>query len=93
MNPSCALFSIFYLTRTAHSQMVNNPGNIWGRFYATLGREYVVPGTWEQRKSYLAMTEQGTRMTVGGRLRGDSGREGGREGGRAAAAASEKQPS
>ena len=26
-----------------------------GRFYATLGREYVVPGTWEARKSFLAM--------------------------------------
>lgn len=27
-------------------------GNVayWGRFYATLGREYVLPGTFESRK-------------------------------------------
>ncbi|EFN57507.1 hypothetical protein CHLNCDRAFT_143085 [Chlorella variabilis] len=40
-------------------------GNVayWGRFYATLGREYVLPGTFESRKCYLSMTEQGTRLT------------------------------
>ncbi|KAL4438020.1 hypothetical protein ABPG77_004241 [Micractinium sp. CCAP 211/92] len=46
----------------ANPQMTSNPA-YWGRFYATLGREYVTPGTWESRKSFLAMTEQGTRLT------------------------------
>ena len=30
-------------------------------FYATAGRGYVTPGTYESRKAYLSMSEQGTR--------------------------------
>ncbi|PSC67957.1 peptidase C69 [Micractinium conductrix] len=42
--------------------MTRNPA-FWGRFYATLGRQYVNPGTWESRKAFLAMTEDGARLT------------------------------
>ena len=34
----------------------------WSNFYATLGRGYVTPGTFESRKAYLSMSEQGTQQ-------------------------------
>lgn len=37
-----------------HNLSLNHPP-LLSSFYATLGREYVTPGTWESRKSFLAM--------------------------------------
>ena len=48
-----------------NTNIVTRSTAFWGRFYATLGRQYVVPGTFESRKSFLAMCARRRRQSLG----------------------------